>query len=135
MTQITTATTAATTSTTTRRFSSEDRDETSAIIGNLSCQRLMRHTYPASATINQWQRNVLVGQLCEQPLERVSASAGRNGTAMVTSADVHGRRMTICPACGYPSTGLCAACSQISPAGHADLTTNTVTVSDFNPAA
>lgn len=33
---------------------------------------------------------------------------------MATIAGLDGTRMTICPACGYPSNGLCAACTDIS---------------------
>jgi hypothetical protein len=34
-------------------------------------------------------------------------------------ADADSRRTTICPACGYPSINLCAACSQMAQAMHA----------------
>ena len=37
--------------------------------------------------------------------------SGGAGVAQATEAPV---RVTICPACGYPSAGLCAACSRIS---------------------
>jgi hypothetical protein len=33
---------------------------------------------------------------------------------MATIAGTDGRHVTICPACGYPSAGLCAACVQTS---------------------
>lgn len=35
---------------------------------------------------------------------------------MGTSAQLDIQMTTICPACGYPSANLCAACSQITPA-------------------
>jgi hypothetical protein len=52
---------------------------------------------------------------------------------MATIAGVDGRRITICPACGYPSAGLCAACIQYSSAVPVDPASNTVT--QFDPAA
>jgi hypothetical protein len=57
---------------------------------------------------------------------------------MATIAGADGRRMMICPACGYPrlGAGLCAACIQISPDVPVDPVMNTVAgVSDINPAA
>jgi hypothetical protein len=42
-------------------------------------------------------------------------------------------RRTICPACGYPSAGLCAACIEYSSAVSVDPALNTVT--QFVPAA
>jgi hypothetical protein len=59
---------------------------------------------------------------------------------MASRADVDGRRVTICPACGYPSAGLCAACIEIFPSVAVDPAINpainTVAgVSHFNPAA
>ena len=55
---------------------------------------------------------------------------------MVTGGDMDGRRMTICPACGYPSAGLCAACTQICAAAPLNPATNTVAGgSRFDPAA
>jgi hypothetical protein len=54
---------------------------------------------------------------------------------MLTGPDVDGWHRTICPACGYPSAGVCAACRQIPPAA-VDPAMNTVAgVSHFNPAA
>jgi hypothetical protein len=56
---------------------------------------------------------------------------------MATIAGADGRRVTICPACGYPrlGVGLCAACIQISPVVPVDPAMNTfVGVSDLNPA-
>jgi hypothetical protein len=53
---------------------------------------------------------------------------------MATIAGSNGTRIPICPACGYPSAGMCAACIQISPAVPVDLAVNTV-VSQFDPAA
>ncbi|MDT5024279.1 MAG: hypothetical protein QOE61_705 [Micromonosporaceae bacterium] len=52
---------------------------------------------------------------------------------MATIAGVDGRRITICPACGYPSAGLCAACIEYSSAVSVDPALNTVT--QFVPAA
>jgi hypothetical protein len=40
---------------------------------------------------------------------------------MATIAGSRGRRITICPACGYPSAGLCAACIQIYPGVPVDI--------------
>jgi hypothetical protein len=55
---------------------------------------------------------------------------------MATIAGTDGRRITICPACGYPSAGLCAACVQTSAAAPVDPAMNTVAgVSHFDPAA
>ena len=61
---------------------------------------------------------------------------------MASIAGSDGRRITICPACGYPSAGLCAACIQISPGipvispgVPVDPVMNTVAgVSHFDPA-
>jgi len=47
-----------------------------------------------------------------------------------------GMRMTICPACGYPSAGLCAACTNISPAVPVESAMNTFDGAiHFDPAA
>jgi hypothetical protein len=55
---------------------------------------------------------------------------------MATIAGTDGRRITICPACGYPSAGLCAACVQTSAAAPVDPAMNTIAgVADFDPAA
>jgi len=55
---------------------------------------------------------------------------------MATIAGADGRRITICPACGYPSAGLCAACVQTSVAAPVDPAMNTIAgVSHFDPAA
>jgi hypothetical protein len=55
---------------------------------------------------------------------------------MTTFAGADGRRVTICPACGYPSAGLCAACVQTSAVVSVDLAMNIVAgVSHFEPAA
>jgi hypothetical protein len=55
---------------------------------------------------------------------------------MATIAGADGRRVTICPACGYPSAGLCAACVQTSAAVAVDPAMNIVAgVSHFDPAA
>ena len=57
---------------------------------------------------------------------------------MAANAGADGRRVAICPACGYPrlGAGLCAACIQTSAAALADQTMNTIAVvSQFNPAA
>jgi hypothetical protein len=43
---------------------------------------------------------------------------------MTTFAGADGRRVTICPACGYPSAGLCAACVQTSAVVPVDLVMN-----------
>ena len=40
---------------------------------------------------------------------------------------------TICPACGYPSTGICAACSQGFPAAINLPMTAVAGVPDFDP--
>jgi hypothetical protein len=55
---------------------------------------------------------------------------------MVTSADADGRRMMICPACGYPSAGLRAACNQNFPTAPVEQIMNTIPGGpDFNPVA
>jgi len=55
---------------------------------------------------------------------------------MATSTDADDKHMTICPACGYPSAGLCAACIQISPGVPLVRAMNTVAgVSAVDPAA
>lgn len=77
-------------------------------------------------------------QMREGPSQRVQDSATANGTPMSTSAGADDRRMTICPACGYPRLGAgpCAACVQIPPAAPIDPTMNTFAgASHFNPAA
>jgi hypothetical protein len=52
---------------------------------------------------------------------------------MDTIAGADAGRRAICPACGYPSAGLCAACIEYSSAGSVDPALNTVT--QFVPAA
>ena len=55
---------------------------------------------------------------------------------MATIAGLDGMRTTICPACGYPSTGLCAACTDISPAVPVESAMNTFDGAlQFDPAA
>ena len=55
---------------------------------------------------------------------------------MAINVGMDGWRVTICPACGYPSAGLCAACIQFASAGAVEAASNTsAAVSHFNPAA
>jgi len=55
---------------------------------------------------------------------------------MAFNAGSFGMGITICPACGYPSGGLCAACSSISPAVPVESTMYTSdSAPHFNPAA
>jgi hypothetical protein len=69
--------------------------------------------------------------------------AKAKGTPMATMAGSDGRHITICPACGYPSAGLCAACIQISPGDPVDspgvpvdpLMNTVAGASYFDPAA
>jgi hypothetical protein len=72
--------------------------------------------------------------VCEPRSERVQTSAAAKGTAMLAGPDVDGWHRTICPACGYPSAGVCAACRQISPDVRVVPVMNTG-VSQFDSAA
>lgn len=57
---------------------------------------------------------------------------------MASSIPVDGKRVMICPACGYPrlGVGLCAACVPTVAVAFVDSTTNVVAgESGFNPAA
>ena len=56
---------------------------------------------------------------------------------MATIVDTDTKRTTICPACGYPSTNLCAACSQIptAVAAYRALQDAVPAVAHANPAA
>lgn len=57
---------------------------------------------------------------------------------MASSIPGDGKRVTICPACGYPrlGPGLCAACVPTVAIAFADSTTNIAAgESGFNPAA
>ena len=55
---------------------------------------------------------------------------------MATIAGLDGMRMTICPACGYPSAGLCSACTQILSAVPVPWMMNTFAgAPQFDPAA
>jgi hypothetical protein len=57
---------------------------------------------------------------------------------MASSIPGEGKRITICPACGYPrlGAGLCAACVPTVAVAFVDSTTNKIAGgSGFNPAA
>ena len=71
-------------------------------------------------------------------MEGVHVPTRRKKTAVAISTPPDGKRITTCPACGYPTLGgvLCAACILISAAAQIDLAIDIFDgASGSNPAA